>query len=257
LGILIATGIQAYIYWKQEIIMQGSLNQNERSLILGQGQLAVAARNAKTAEDTLIEMKNGGTDTHNLATAAGRQAGASETTARVTERSVKDSHDAFLQDQRAWIGVDEFRTLAFDETHGVAVDVKLINSGKTPGRNLQQCVGYRMSPTAIPGPDANDVAGIEQHCTPGQAIAPQGHIILHVGMGAAGRAANNAYERAGATDILTNFPQIKAGTKLIYFFGEIRYQDLSGSARTTKFCFFLANTTTQDLGYCDQFNDLN
>jgi hypothetical protein len=52
-GIFLAALVQAGIYWKQADIMQDSLNQNERQIILGQGQLAVAARNAKTAEESL------------------------------------------------------------------------------------------------------------------------------------------------------------------------------------------------------------
>jgi hypothetical protein len=68
-GIVLASFIQAGIYWEQAQIMQASLSQNERSIILGQGQLLVAARNAKTAEDTLGEMKSGGGDTHTLALA--------------------------------------------------------------------------------------------------------------------------------------------------------------------------------------------
>jgi hypothetical protein len=56
-GILIGTFTQAYIYWKQAGIMQRSLEQNERSIMLGIGQLAVATRNAKNAEQTLEEMR--------------------------------------------------------------------------------------------------------------------------------------------------------------------------------------------------------
>src|ERR1700685_2165073 len=51
-GIFLATCIQARIYREQAQIMQDSLQQNERTIILGQGQLMVAARNTKFAEDT-------------------------------------------------------------------------------------------------------------------------------------------------------------------------------------------------------------
>jgi hypothetical protein len=57
-GILIVTGIQAGIYWKQARIMQESISQNERSIKLGMGQLGVAGRNAATAEKTLISSEN-------------------------------------------------------------------------------------------------------------------------------------------------------------------------------------------------------
>jgi hypothetical protein len=44
--------VQAYIYWEQETVMELSLNQNERSIILGRGQLAVAGRSSKAAEES-------------------------------------------------------------------------------------------------------------------------------------------------------------------------------------------------------------
>ena len=46
-------GTQACIYWRQARLMEASLNQNERTWILGMGQLGIANRNAKTSEKTL------------------------------------------------------------------------------------------------------------------------------------------------------------------------------------------------------------
>jgi hypothetical protein len=56
---ILAVGYGQYtVYRKQARLMTESLGQNERAVILGRGQLAVAARNAQTAEDTLGEMQN-------------------------------------------------------------------------------------------------------------------------------------------------------------------------------------------------------
>jgi hypothetical protein len=74
LGIFLVGCIQAYIYLKQTQLIASSVNQTERSVILGAGQLAVANRNAKTAEDSLNEMQESGNDTHELASAAKTQA---------------------------------------------------------------------------------------------------------------------------------------------------------------------------------------
>lgn len=49
-AIFIVGVIQAYIYQQQAKIMQASLEQNERSVILNRGQLAVSSRNTETAE---------------------------------------------------------------------------------------------------------------------------------------------------------------------------------------------------------------
>jgi hypothetical protein len=93
-AILIVGGIQAYIYWKQEGVMEASLSQNERAGILGSGQLTVAARNAKTAEDTLAEMKSGSTDTHTLAQST-----------RSAAASTRQQLDAFKNLERALLRV--------------------------------------------------------------------------------------------------------------------------------------------------------
>jgi len=74
IGIVIAAFIQAFIYWRQAGIMERSLEQNQQSIALNTGQVAIAGRNAQTAANTLVEMKSGGTDTHALAEAAGKQA---------------------------------------------------------------------------------------------------------------------------------------------------------------------------------------
>lgn len=73
IGIVIAAFIQAFIYWKQAGIMERSLEQNQQSIALNTGQVAIAGRNATTAENTLAEMKGGATDTHTLAEAAKSQ----------------------------------------------------------------------------------------------------------------------------------------------------------------------------------------
>jgi hypothetical protein len=120
LGILIGTFTQAYIYWKQAGIMQDSVSQNERSLMLGRGQLAVAARNAKTAEDTL-------TDTHTMAEDA--------------TKSLNAVQEQFRLEQRPRIAVTEY--VLMDETTAkqiahptigrpVYITIKFKNLGHSP-----------------------------------------------------------------------------------------------------------------------------
>lgn len=50
--VVIVAGIQAYIYQRQANLMSQSINQNERTIILNMGQLALGARSAKAAEDS-------------------------------------------------------------------------------------------------------------------------------------------------------------------------------------------------------------
>jgi hypothetical protein len=56
--LLIVGGVQAYIYWRQTRVMQTTLGQNERGIMLNMGQLAIANRNAKTSQDSLDASKN-------------------------------------------------------------------------------------------------------------------------------------------------------------------------------------------------------
>jgi hypothetical protein len=57
-AILIVGATQAYIYWKQSELMQDSLSQNERSIILGQGQIKVSSRSAAAADTANQNAKN-------------------------------------------------------------------------------------------------------------------------------------------------------------------------------------------------------
>ncbi len=118
LGIVIAAFIQAYIYWKQEELMQNSLDQNGRTIILNAGQLAVAARNAKTAEDTLGEMKKGGPDTHTLAES--------------TKSAAKTAKDTLHISERAYVT----EGIAQIDTAKTAIAIPLVNSGHIPSGGI-------------------------------------------------------------------------------------------------------------------------
>ena len=50
IGILVAAGVQAYIYWQQWKSMQAQVEQTERSVVLGIGQLSAAAAGLKNSQ---------------------------------------------------------------------------------------------------------------------------------------------------------------------------------------------------------------
>jgi hypothetical protein len=52
-GILLVGGIQAYIYYEQSQTMQRSLEQNQQTIALNMGQVAIAGRNASAAIQTM------------------------------------------------------------------------------------------------------------------------------------------------------------------------------------------------------------
>jgi hypothetical protein len=85
-GILLVGGVQATIYWEQAQTMQRSLNQNQQTIALNMGQVAIANRNANTAEGTLTEAQN--------QTAA-------------TKDALKSAQNQMRLSVRPWLGLDD------------------------------------------------------------------------------------------------------------------------------------------------------
>jgi hypothetical protein len=158
--------------------MERSLEQNQQSIALNMGQVAIAGRNAKTAEDTLGEIKKGGTDTHDLAVAAkdqaaaaklqvgemkkqetqthqlavqaGKQAEAAKLQADNTREALKHSDDAFQISEKPYVVlgrkdgvIGELRD-AKGTSDSPGIDIYLQNSGHLPALNV--CVSVQVSP---------------------------------------------------------------------------------------------------------------
>ncbi len=54
-GLLFVGLIQAYIYWRQSVLMDFTLQQTERSIVLGRGQLSVAAQSVAQTRDQFLK----------------------------------------------------------------------------------------------------------------------------------------------------------------------------------------------------------
>lgn len=139
-AILVVGAIQARIYWRQAQLMKASLDQTERSIILNMGQLGIANRNSKTAEDTLGEIKKGGRDTHTLAVAAGTQATAAQTTAGAAQSAAVTAKDALHISERAYVtqGPPEI------DTAKSMIGIPIVNSGRIPSGKVE-VVGYEVT----------------------------------------------------------------------------------------------------------------
>jgi hypothetical protein len=78
----------------------------------------------------LGEMKSGGTDTHNLAVSARKQAAAMDTGNDRAKLALDASIQASRTDQRAWVGITEAGTPAkISEGEKMSFSIKLLNSG--------------------------------------------------------------------------------------------------------------------------------
>jgi hypothetical protein len=79
---------------------------------------------------------------------------------------------------------------------------------------------------------------------PQQSVPPQGGFARHIEM--------------AQTVFGPQYDDIKAGKKILYFFGQTTYTDTSETVNgVTQFCIFLRMVDDKpDLAFCSTFNDL-
>jgi hypothetical protein len=92
--------------------------------------------------------------------------------------------------------------------------------------------------------------------SPAQSIAPQGKYNFMMGEAPPARASTEL-QLSGNRGLISQLPQIKDGRLFLYYFGILKYDDGFGRQRETQFCILLANPTTGEVGFCDGFNDMN
>jgi hypothetical protein len=235
----------------------------------------------------LTEIKDSAGDTHTLAVAADTQAKKMSTMSDAAEkikeasqgmvtqeqriadnakdalyasnRQNKAAFDATIStsrlDQRAWVGVEQLvPAQEFSETQGIPLAVIFFNSGKTPARNVEVGVRYKLSQSPIDGPYPEDVAALVLH--PERSIAPQGRYTTIIGEPSFfGNYSRNAID--GTRTVVSNFPIIRDKKIVLYYYGMLRYDDNSGQRRSTEFCVYLADFSTKTFGFCNKFNDMN
>jgi hypothetical protein len=249
---------------------------------------------------TLREIHSGGTDTHNLAVAAGKQESHTEEIAQAAqdqvdaaneisdaadsfsdtadtaveefkkaaaqsakdsekavhnaERTIKQAQDSFRDEQRAWVGLSNSVAGDFSEIKGFEVSVIFLNSGRTPARNVQFSVRYKLSPMAITGPPPEEIELLTfRHA---QSIAPQGTYSVKIAAQQVVGEPTGIDQAMGNAFIKANFKSIKDKTNILYYFGILKYDDAFGNHRQTQYCLFIADPDTKQLGICDSFNDL-
>lgn len=230
----------------------------------------------------LYEMHEGGAQTDKMIDAANRNAAAAKgfadsagsintgiqgavgqmqgavsqlrTMANSSQKSIKATQNAMRQDQRAWVGVMDASVVEFNENEVPKVVIVFSNSGKTPARNVQVSVRFRLSETPIAGPLPEDIKALEYR--PAQSIPPQGKFNFALGFDVMGRQ-NNSSELNGDQFLRSRFAAIKAKSLILYYFGILKYDDVFGKHRETQFCLAVADPEKKEISYCDNFNDLN
>lgn len=265
-GILIASSIQAGLYYRQADIMQRSLAQNERAMW-------VAERNATTAERTLVEVQKGGTDTHELAVQAKNQADetkdiaaralvqAKATNELATQaRRAADSASESLQlskelsreDRRAWVSAE------VGENAGKFF-IAMRNTGKTPAVNVTYVSAFTPGKLGVvPEVDlsSNSSTPILTNNLPPQImeeLRKQGLIPDHPPTGftiAPGKSEIASYF-GGEFNQVFAFP---AETR-VYIQGRFTYEDIFGQGHETRWCYWYASPT--EFPACRDHNYMN
>jgi hypothetical protein len=113
---------------------------------------------------------------------------------------------------------------------------------------------FKVSPVPIASPSPDEIAKLVFR--PAQSIAPQGRYNMVLGQPIAGEP-YTPEQLKGAQTLNSYFQDIKTKKVILYLYGILRYDDVSGQQRETQFCVFLADPDKKLMGFCDGFNEMN
>jgi hypothetical protein len=170
--------------------------------------------------------------------------------------ATRDAEEVARLDQRAWVGVQDAISVphSFTETSALNVIMVFSNSGKTPAQSTKIAVLSFTSPKPVFGPSADQIKALEFQ--PTQAIAPQGKYNFAISTGANWEPTVRA-RKQDTESLIAEYPLIKNGQLILYYYGMLQYADNSGHTHSTQFCIYMANPQTQEIGFCRDFNDLD
>ncbi len=222
----------------------------------------------------LYEIHSGAKDTHDLAVAAGKQAdkmkdmsdaaekirqaaegmvaqeqrianNAQESVAasnRQSNAALDASIAASRNDQRAWLGIWVGHMYPIDGNSKIRTEIDIVNTGKTPAIHIKQA-GSRFiwQQPLLAGPTLEIVDGFR--FVSGAPVPPQGKMTISA--------------EENIADIGADWSGVKDGTKIIYFAGEVRYDDIFGRPHRTQFCLYRAHPEDQVLAACTDFHNMN
>jgi len=137
-----------------------------------------------------------------------------------TQVALAQTHDNFVLDQRAWLGVTE--VAAGPIVKSMKFTPILINSGKTLATRVTQRGGWKTFPKGVI-PDIDREIKQEPEFFHG-VIFPNGRREL------------SANSDSITADIAS---ELRGGAQVLYVFSEIDYRDAFRKKRTTKFCLML------------------
>jgi hypothetical protein len=237
IGILAVGGLQAYIYWQQTQVMQSGLSQNERTLMLNQGQLVVANRNAKVAE-----------------------------------QAVSDAHNNFIIEERPYIVVvaDKDHIMSFLKPPAVnsssMVNVVVKNIGKTPAFGyiwVGNILKFHPLSKTLVGKELESIKFLKssfKNAAKGEAISRETATKYGVKVDLAPEASTLITAKSATPqDLLTAEEKelLYAGDDVrLYNMGLISYYDSFGNRYETQYCYFFFGSYPGFWHVCESNNEI-
>lgn len=144
-------------------------------------------------------------------------------------------------DQRAWVGVKDIIPQSLQAGQPFTIGIKITNTGKTPAFNLtaQWTISH--------GPKLLDVDKFVKSINYSSQIS-KGLIYPN------SEGAIPAITSYNLTD--EQIRAIKAGEKIVYTLGTIKYEDIFGDLHTTNYCAFY-EPGLNAFSFCNQHNNAN
>ena len=213
-------------------------------------------KQSQLAEQTLREVRSGGTDTHELAVQAKNQAdrtkdvadrtldqaNATNALARETKRQADIARDALNLEGRPWVGISGNDSFRLQLVKGEPLKVVLIpkNFGTAPA--LKESSVNKMEEVPPVGHVPNFNAYTREEAGPPTLLFPGSVSTIQIDTAKPSAQGNIVF--AHLTD--EEIHQIRTGIIHIYLYGSIWYEDTFHKAHRTDYCFmFNPETSTE------------
>jgi hypothetical protein len=184
-------------------------------------------------------------------------ANAAKDTSKTAVDSIKKSRDAFRDDQRAWLGMVGEHVSQFERGKPIGITVEFFNSGRTPARKVYVHTMMTLSAKPLTGPGTMQKLKLASAVfQPVESVAPQGHYEMVIGKPFAVGQVISEEESATVKLAISHFDDIQSMKQIVYFYGELSYEDVSDRSHLTQFCVFISDPDSKSVGICPEFNEL-
>lgn len=235
--IAFAGALTAWVYWRQLSVMEDTLGEiragSKDTHALAEAAGNQAAHMKRLADQTKLLAETGKTS----ADAAKVNADNSVKIARSAERSIAATQESARLDERAWVGVSGISNLKYTVGQPPGVTITIVNSGKTPARDVfleheQTWIPAGQPLPEIAQPHIRSIRSL-QTLNPGQQSLALVYLILPLTQ--------------------EQFDAIRLRKQIVYIRLSVAYRDQFGVGHKTNYCGTL-NEEMDALTFCTAWN---